>query len=472
VPVGPATFDEDVFVWAATTRPSDTKRLLEIFKPEWLSEAELVPILREIFSFTKEHGIPPSLKLLHDIFKSRDEDVYKLRIAPALKRIQARQPDSSETLYALSKVRDLSVVRSFQALTSSQVMLEREADIDGTAVLSNVHKWLLKFNAPNDEETVDIKTAVESLVLSHGFDAAPTRVPVGIKPLDDWSNGGLRTKQLGIIIAPTGGGKSSVLMNMAYKSAHAFYAPTWLVTNELSMFEQTERFLARMTGVSLQRIEDHPASGLGSLERNYWQDGLQDRLWLTSVNKETSAADLESIMERQANIYGWKPKLIVIDYMERMRPIETGYSRDQSWVWYGAIARDLCRLAKRHNLLVWTAAQTNRSGLNAEQITLDMTQGSTQHLQEAAMLVAFRQVQAGLTDNGDEQMAMEFFDLKARSAKRHGKSRIVKVNLETMLISGDEVEPSAIQINTPQEDEGERPKRGGRKSGSPRRDAT
>jgi hypothetical protein len=88
------------------------------------------------------------------------------------------------------------------------------------------------------------------------------------------------------------------------------------------------------------------------------------------------------------------------------------------------------------------------------------------------MLVAFRQVQAGLTDNGDEQMAMEFFDLKARSAKRHGKSRIVKVNLETMLISGDEVEPSAIQINTPQEDEGERPKRGGRKSGSPRRDAT
>ena len=61
-------FNEKLFVYSLTTRPVDAKRFSILFKPEWLSTAEYIPILSEIFEFTKAHSEPPSIETLKKVF--------------------------------------------------------------------------------------------------------------------------------------------------------------------------------------------------------------------------------------------------------------------------------------------------------------------------------------------------------------------------------------------------------------------
>jgi replicative DNA helicase len=417
----------------------------QIFRPEWLNNPELIPIIDTIYSFTKEHGTPPNLPVLHSIFEKDNPEAYKTRFRPALNRIAELAPTPPEILYTLSQVRDVAVVRSFQDVASNQAFMESQADYNGKNMLRALSSWLNKFSSVSDEETLDIKSAIRKLVERQGLDNKQVRIPVGIKVFDEWTNGGLRTQNLGIIMAPSGAGKSALLMNMAYRAANSL-TDTWFITNELTMTEQSERFLSRMTGKQLELIENDPVIGYKGLD-HYWSFGFDSHLFITALNKEVDAADLEAIMDRQSNLLGWKPKLIVLDFMERLKPIDSGYNRDNTSMWLGAVAKDLLRMAKRHNQLIWTAAQTNRSGLNADQMDSEMLQGSIRHLQECSALIAARQVFLGMKDMEEERIGLEFFDLKARSAKRHSKSRVVEVNLSTMLITNQEVDSSLIHKN-------------------------
>lgn len=463
-------FDEAAFIYALASRPEDARKFATSFKPSWLNTAEYVPILAELFAFTREHGEQPSIATLHKVFKDKDAEAYSLRYQGALDSITDDIPDRSTQTYTLGKARDLGVVRDFQELGADQGFLKKQAEMEGGDVLKALHNFFNKHGDNHDDRTMDIQEAINHLIDSHGFKPELVRVPCGIHVIDKWTGGGLRTKQLGIIMAPTGDGKSSMLVNMAHKMATTEQRNVWLVTNELSLEEQTERVLSKITGVEVQKIIDDPGCAYEGLQR-HWTSGLHDRLRLTEVNREVSVDDLESEMMKWSNLVGWKPEVLVLDFIERMRPCDKGYSRDRVWDWLGAISRDLSRFAKRHNILVWTAAQTNRSGYGRDPkkrdpLSLEMAQGSVKHLQEAAAIIGMRQQEIA-----DEEIVMELADLKQRFSKRSKRNVFLAVDLSKMSITNNEVETEDCEVEkgqkrrayTPEEKEAQRKEKRNRK---------
>jgi replicative DNA helicase len=448
------SFNEKAFLYALTSRPEDAKRFSLLFRPEWLRSVELQPLLAEVYSFTKKHGTPPSLTTLDTLFKDKDAEAWDLRYREVIEDLRRENPDLSECLYVLGKAKDAAIVRSFQSLETDHDFMKLQSEFDGTRVLTEVTKWLNLFAGQADEESANIKEAIESLVsASHEISE---RIPIGLNVIDEWTDGGLRPKQLGIFMAATGKGKSSVLVNAAYNVAEIMDKSCWLITNELTMHEQTERFLARMTGKNLSQIQNDPAIAYSNLEK-HWKDGLHDRLRITSVNRNISANDIDGMLVRWAQISGWKPAVLVLDYMERMRPNETGYDRNKEWTWLGAIAQDLVQLAKRHNLVIWTACQTNRSGLmEGVDMSMSMGQASIKHFQEAACVIAMTQTQVKSKYGEEVSIGIEFTGLKFRHSKLANRKAVVHVNLATMLISNDKAE-RAVKENAPTktDDEGE-----------------
>ena len=81
-------FNEPLFVYSLTTRPVDAKRFSILFKPEWLSQAEYIPILNEIFKFTKAHNEPPSIETLKTVFEDKDQSAYELRYKTTLENLK------------------------------------------------------------------------------------------------------------------------------------------------------------------------------------------------------------------------------------------------------------------------------------------------------------------------------------------------------------------------------------------------
>ncbi len=435
-------FDEKAFLYALAARPEDAKRFAVTFKPEWLHTTEYIPILAELYAFTRKHGQQPSISTLHEIFKDKDEEAYNLRYKDVLNSITEEVPDQSKVLYTLDKAKETGVVRDFQELANDQSFLKQQAGLEGFNILKGLHKFLTRHGDTKGDRTMDLKEAIDHLIDNHGFTPELVRIPCGIHIIDKWTGGGLRTKQLGIIMAPTGDGKSSMLVNMAFNMSTTEQARVWVVTNELSIEEQTERILSRLTGKEVGKIIDDPGIAYTGLDR-HWKSGLHDRMRITECNREVTTDDLEAEMAKWSNLIGWKPDVLILDFIERMRPNERGYSRDRPWDWLGAISVDLSRLAKRHNILIWTAAQTNRSGYakakGKQPLSLEMAQSSVKHLQEAAAIIAMRQVYLP----GDK-IVLELADLKQRFSKRSAKSHFLEVDLGKMSITNEEwVKPDA-----------------------------
>jgi hypothetical protein len=154
-------------------------------------------------------------------------------------------------------------------------------------------------------------------------------------------------------------------------------------------------------------------------------------LRITAFNSDLSTDEIENMMNRWANMSGWKPQILILDYMERMKPNGDGYSRKAEWQWMGAIAKDLVRFSRQHNIITWTACQTNRSGFVKEaELSMEMAQGSKRHFDEAAVVLGIRK-----TWGTDREEAMEIVCLKNRHGKSDDKPICLKCNLETMYIS-------------------------------------
>ena len=431
------SFNEKAFIFALASRPEDAKRFATTFKPNWLHTTEFVPILAELYAFTRQHGEPPSIDTLHTVFKDKDEEAYNLRYKSALEHIANDEPDRSTMIYTLDKARDTGLIRDFQELTSDNAFLKNQADLRGKSVMTSLHSFITRHGDPSDDKTLDIRAAIDNLIDSHGFSPEVARICTRIHIIDDWCGGGLRTKQLGIIMAPTGEGKSSLLIVMAHNMATTEGKKVWVVTNELSLEEQTERMLSRITGKDLTAIINDPGVAFEGLGR-HWKSGLHERLRLTEINREVSMDDLESEMCKWVNLIGWKPDVLILDFMERMKPCDAGYSRDKVWDWLGAIARDLSRFAKRNNILVWTAAQTNRLGLGKDrQMSLSWAQSSIKHLQEATVVIGMKQADLG------DRIVMEFTSLKQRHARRSSRPVFLECDLSKMHISNEEYNPES-----------------------------
>lgn len=143
--------------------------------------------------------------------------------------------------------------------------------------------------------------------------------------------------------------------------------------------------------------------------------------------------------------------------MERMRPSTSGFTKNETWNWIGAIAADLVRLARKYKIVVWTAAQTNRAGVTAEQLDMSMTQGSIKHLQEAACVVGMVQ-KSGDPDADpliDPERVMRFFSLKQRHSKNATHQIEMLVDLNNMTITDDVYERKVESVGSPDLEEDE-----------------
>jgi hypothetical protein len=166
-----------------------------------------------------------------------------------------------------------------------------------------------------------------------------------------------------------------------------------------------------------------------------------------ALSLSTPSDALPGPLEVALSLTGQKPALIVLDYLERMKPESSGHKRDQSWNWIGAICGDLVRLAKRHELALWTAGQVNRSGLSSEQIDLSQIQGSIKHAQEASVVLGLSRV--GASENNEEKVIFRFDLLKNRHGRNPGTPAFVEADLRKMWM-GQEAVDEPLGEDSPQ----------------------
>ena len=188
--------------------------------------------------------------------------------------------------------------------------------------------------------------------------------------------GGIGRGELGIVLAPTGVGKTSMLTkfsNSAYN--HDFHV--------LQIFFEDNQ-------VNIKRKHFTIWSGIEPDEQSHRReevkemiDGVKKRskgsLSLLKLPSDSvTISDIKSRIRKHISD-GKKVDLLVIDYVDCIVPEKTNYNEE--WKGEGSVMRSLESMTSEFNIAIWTATQGNRNSISSEVVTTNQMGGSIKKAQ-------------------------------------------------------------------------------------------
>ena len=182
--------------------------------------------------------------------------------------------------------------------------------------------------------------------------------------IDDITKGGLGKRELGVVVAPTGAGKS---MALAHLGAMAVVKGKTVVhyTLELADTVVGQRYDSCITGIELKNLMSMKESIIGIIDHIPGQLIIKEYP-TKSASTRTISTHLEKLKQKGIN-----PDMIIVDYADLLKPTASGFKTQELRHSLGNTYEELRGIGQVWDIPVWTASQTNRSGLNAEVITME-----------------------------------------------------------------------------------------------------
>jgi replicative DNA helicase len=246
------------------------------------------------------------------------------------------------------------------------------------------------------------------------------RTPFGT--VNEQLEGGLCSKELAMVVAPPGVGKSLYLVNQRVQA---------LMENKKVLY------------ISLEMSEDKIAQRFDSVTTLIQQRNLKEKYHVVNERLQVFKGEfpesrliikefptglatvnaVRSLMVQLKNYEDFVPDVILLDYLELMRPTREGLAEYQA---QQRISEELRGLAVENNILVWTATQTNRQGRSVKLIT------------DAELADAYGKIRTCDYAVSLNQTEEEFDDGRMRAyvmKSRNGKQRfVVPVNIDYSIL--------------------------------------
>jgi len=186
-------------------------------------------------------------------------------------------------------------------------------------------------------------------------------VTTGWQEIDNISSGGLGKSELGVVIAPTGAGKSMILVHLG---SQALKEKKTVVhyTLELQDTVVASRYDSCITSYPLSDLKNFKDE-IYDVVKDIEGKLIVKEYPTKSASTNTIKTHLSKLIKR-----GIKPGLIVVDYADLLKPV---IIRKEKRNELESIYEELRAISQEFECPVWTASQTNRSGLNAEVITME-----------------------------------------------------------------------------------------------------
>ena len=206
-------------------------------------------------------------------------------------------------------------------------------------------------------------------------------IPTGIDGIDNLLNGGLAKGELGVILAPTGVGKTTILtrfantaFNMGYNVLHIF-------------FEDNPKIIQRKhftcwTGIEPQKLSNNKEKVLSKADEMKKNGG---KLILKKLASDEFTITQIKNQIRKITSEGVNLDLVVLDYIDCVIPERVF---NDEWKGEGSIMRKYEAMCHELNLVGWTAAQGNRSSISSEVVTTDQMGGSIKKAQVGHVIIS------------------------------------------------------------------------------------
>jgi replicative DNA helicase len=333
----------------------------------------LIQMIREYY---QKYDHTPSFETLEQITKSElQQEIASKIVLDTLKKIK------DVTIDGVSFVQE-KALKFCKQQELQKVMGKAQKIIDGgefenyDTLEELVREALLVGN--KDTSMLDVFSNLDQ-VLQEDYRHP---IPMGIPGIDKLLKGGLAKGEIGVILAPTGVGKSTVLTKI---SNHAFN----LGFNVLQVFfEDNPKVIQRKHFILWTKI--HP-DDLSDKKDEVMkkvieiEESMPNKLILKKLPSDTMTMLQIKNQIRKMVADGIKIDMIVLDYIDCVVPDK---NLGDEWKSEGSVMRAFEAMCHEMNIVGWTATQGNRSSISSEVVTTDQMGGSIKKAQVGHVIIS------------------------------------------------------------------------------------
>lgn len=337
------------------------EQMAEVINTEFFDLKYLRFLADRYFSYHLKYKDFPTLPLLvsiiRDDLKTGNDTILRDQIVDYLQRIR-HNPSMGDLEYVKDKALDFCRKQAFRGALEEAVDLIQADKFDDVMDLMR--------NALSVGSTPSIGHDFFEDMDARFIHIARNPIPTGIPKIDEKSilGGGLGKGEIGVITAPTGVGKSHMLVSLGSAALRAGFNVIHY-TFELTETRTGLRYDSNLCDIPSNDIPGRKEEVIAYYEEN--KDAL-GRLMIKEYPTGTATVQtLRSHIEK-LSLKGFIPHVLVIDYADIMR---SSRQYDSMRHELKKVYEDLRNLAMEKNLPVWTASQSNRDAANSDVIGLE-----------------------------------------------------------------------------------------------------
>jgi len=207
-------------------------------------------------------------------------------------------------------------------------------------------------------------------------------IPMGVPGIDNLLKGGIAKGEIGVILAPTGVGKSTFLTKISNNAFNLGYNVLQIFFEDNPKIIQRKHFTL-WTGI---------APDLLSIHKDKVMDKIKDirlnapnKLILKKLPSDTVTINQIKNQIRKMIAEGTKIDMVLLDYIDRVVPDK---NLGDEWKSEGSVMRGFEAMCHELDLVGWTATQGNRSSISSEIVTTDQMGGSIKKAQVGHVIIS------------------------------------------------------------------------------------
>ena len=356
-------------------------RMTEVLKVDFLEKKSLQWFVEKIFDYKNKYKTHPSRETMETIIKSSIEKENEF--------LQTEIPNFYARMTKTLTIEDAAFIKNesidFCRKQKLHESILRAAGLLKTNSFDEIKKVIdegLKAGSEIDTGHDYIKDFEKRYVENVRFP-----IKTGWDKLDEILSGGLGKSEYGIIMSPTGAGKSQFLVHLGAEAVKKGYKVVYY-TLELRDTVIGQRFDACFTGFPIDELKENKEDILKQIV------GYKDKIKIKFFPKKSvSMFGIRLHLDRLRS-EGFVPDMIILDYLDLLK---SGTVRKELRHELGETYDEFESLNQELNTVGWTASQTNRTGVSSNTIQMD-------HMSEAFNKNFGSYLTLGLSRNNNDKM--------------------------------------------------------------------
>lgn len=429
-------FEEHQIILLALDNPDFFHRIIRFMKPEYFDDDVNQYLMTILIDYYEKYELTPPKdvvkNIVYDDLKTDDE------LSEPVISLLDEEIDIRGVPYIKDKILNWAKHKQLSMLYNDDIIdAARNGDLETVEqVINDAHSI----------SDVIIKPLVFFDDVSELFhESEYEHYTTGFTALDDKIHDGRgpARKEVFLWIAPTGVGKSIMLVNTSI--ANTMNGKNVLhITLENSEKVTGHRYLGAFTDIPIAyRKQDTHKSRMEDKIRKIKSSGNSGELYILYFPTDSvSTREIELSVKELDKIYSFKPDMIVIDYLECLLS-KNSYKNKEDYTRQKSVANEIRSLAAVTNTFVASASQTNRSGSSSadedKNINLDKIAESYGKAMPTDYIVSINQSSKDYgASNGDSHIGhVRFYTAKNRNGP---KNDVIQATINYLTMKAEQEE--------------------------------